>query len=214
MISIFLFKTYPLFCYFSLIASFTMVVINRRWYSIGSRIALLAISFTILFIPVRGLYLYQYFYGVFGNLSITSVLLLMGFLAKKILNCRQVLYDREKSAIVYSVAVAGLILYPTALGFFPVDLYHLGYHPRFLLILILCLTILAWMVSLRSAAMLPVIAVTAFNLNILESENLWDYLIDPFVVFYAWGWVIYSVAACNNNVKTDKKGIMQDNEYP
>ena len=88
------------------------------------------------------------------------------------------------------------------------DLYRLGYHPRFLLVLILCLTILAWMVSLRFAAMLPVIAVIAFNLNILESENLWDYLVDPFIVFYAWGWVIYTL------VRTDKKEIMQDNEYP
>ncbi len=44
--------------------------------------------------------------------------------------------------------------------------------------------------------------------NFLESENLWDYLVDPFIVFYAWGWVIYTL------VKTDKKEIMQDNEYP
>jgi hypothetical protein len=185
-----------------------MVIINKKWNSVGLRILLLAISFIILFIPARGLYLYKYFYGVFGNLSITLVLLLMGFLAKKILNNRQVLYHKEKSAILYSVAIAGLILYPASLGFFPVDLYHLGYHPRFLLVLILCLTILAWMVSLRFAAMLPVIAVIAFNLNILESENLWDYLVDPFIVFYAWGWVIYTL------VKTDKKEIMQDNEYP
>jgi len=214
MISIFLSRAYPIFCYFSLIASFTMIIINRKWNSVGLRIVLPAISFTILFIPVRGLYLYKYFYGVFGNLSITSVILLLSFLVKNISNNinisnnRQVPSGREKSAILYSVAVAGLILYPTSLGFVPVDLYRLGYHPRFLLVLILCLTILAWMVSLRFAAMLPVIAVIAFNLNILESENLWDYLVDPFIVFYAWGWVIYSL------VKTDKKEIMQDNEYP
>ncbi len=212
MISIFLSRAYPLFCYFTLIASFTMIIINRKWNSVGLRIVLPAISFTILFIPVRGLYLYKYFYGVFGNLSITSVILLLSFLVKNISNNisnnRQVPSGREKSAILYSVAIAGLILYPASLGFFHVDLYRLGYHPRFLLILILCLTILAWMVSLRFAAMLPVIAVIAFNLNILESENLWDYLVDPFIVFYAWGWVIYTL------VKTDKKEIMQDNEYP
>ncbi|MEK6713203.1 MAG: hypothetical protein AABY41_03295, partial [Nitrospirota bacterium] len=76
MISIFLSRAYPLFCYFTLIASFTMIIINRKWNSVGLRIALPAISFIILFIPVRGLYLYKYFYGVFGNLSITSVILL------------------------------------------------------------------------------------------------------------------------------------------
>ncbi|MEK6561220.1 MAG: hypothetical protein AABZ07_05750, partial [Nitrospirota bacterium] len=187
MISIFLSRAYPLFCYFTLIASFTMIIINRKWNSVGLRIVLPAISFIILFIPVSGLYLYKYFYGVFGNLSITSVILLLSFLVKNISNNisnnRQVPSGREKSAILYSVAVAGLILYPTSLGFVPVDLYRLGYHPRFLLVLILCLTILAWMVSLRFAAMLPVIAVIAFNLNILESENLWDYLVDPFIVF-------------------------------
>ena len=45
MISIFLSRAYPLFCYFTLIASFTMIIINRKWNSVGLRILLPAISF-------------------------------------------------------------------------------------------------------------------------------------------------------------------------
>ena len=119
MISIFLSRAYPLFCYFTLIASFTMIIINRNGIALDYAYTP-AISFIILFIPVSGLYLYKYFYGVFGNLSITSVILLLSFLkniSNNISNNRQVPSGREKSAILYSVAVAGLILYPTSLGF-------------------------------------------------------------------------------------------------
>ncbi len=215
MISIFLSKIYPLICCFSMIASLTMFVINKRRYSAGLRIAFLAISLAVLFIPVRGLYLYKYIYGVFGSLSISSVLLILSFCVNSVLNKSPVPYRRERSAILYVIAVAGLALYPTALGFIPVDLYHFGYSPGFLLILILVLTILAWMASFHFAAVLPVVAVIAFNLKILESENLWDYLVDPFIVFYAWGWVIYTIVLTfNNRIKTNKIRKVQDNEYP
>lgn len=36
-----------------------------------------------------------------------------------------------------------------------------------------------------------VIAVIVFNFHVLESDNLWDYLIDPIITLYAWAWILY-----------------------
>lgn len=136
------------------------------------------------------LFIYEYFRVVSGSLSITTILLLVIFLLQRIFDQRMI-SAADRSAILYGVAGAGLVLYPTALGLLSVDIYRLGYQPIFLLLLLLIMAISMWVLAYRTVAMFIVIPVIMFNLHALESINLWDYLIDPFVMLYALGWVAY-----------------------
>jgi hypothetical protein len=38
------------------------------------------------------------------------------------------------------------------------------------------------------AAVMLLLGVVAFDLNLLASTNIWDYLLDPALVLFAWGW--------------------------
>jgi len=147
--------------------------------------------------------IYEYIRGAFGSFSITTMLLLAGFLLQRLFG-RRLISNADRSAILYGAAMTGVVLYPTALGLLPVDAYRLGYRPVFLLLLFLVLAISMWLLKYRAVGMFIVIAVIFFNLHALESYNLWDYLIDPFVALYALGWTIYQLKSQSfKTFKTD-----------
>ncbi|MDD5557025.1 MAG: hypothetical protein PHN82_07230 [bacterium] len=139
-------------------------------------------------IPLSG-----YLLGVAGELSVTSLLLLGCALAGALSGTRS-LPRPDRSAVLGAVAAGGLILYPSASGLMPPDAYRLGYGPVLLLAALLVLSAAAWASGRRRAALFPVVAVAAYSLRLLESSNLWDYLLDPAVVLCAWGWTIVRFA--------------------
>ncbi len=136
--------------------------------------------------------LYEYIRGVFGSFSITTMLLLACFLLRMLFD-RHLISGADQSAILYGAAMTGLLLYPSAMGLSPIDTYRLGYRPRFLLIFLLVLAIYLWVLKYRTVSVFIVIDVLAFKLHALESCNLWDYLIDPFVALYALIWATYGL---------------------
>lgn len=143
------------------------------------------------------LFITGYFRGAVGFLSITTILLLIISLIQRLFN-RFILKDAERSIIFQGITLAGMVLYPTALGFSPIDIYRLGYKPLTLLFILLLFAVLAWLLEYHIGAMFIVIAVIAFNLQIFESQNLWDYLIDPFVMLYALGWIVFQIFTKRN----------------
>ncbi len=75
-------------------------------------------------------------------------------------------------------ATAGLILYPSALGFFAFDSYQFGYLPIMgWILLALSVTAVISRQELLGFCLLAVIF--AHGMELFESRNLWDYLIDP-----------------------------------
>ena len=48
----------------------------------------------------------------------------------------------------------------------------------------------AWTLRQPAAAILVLVAVIAFDLRLVESDNLWDYVLDGWITLYAWGWVV------------------------
>jgi hypothetical protein len=76
-------------------------------------------------------------------------------------------------------AAISLVLYPATLGLTYLDPYRLGYAPRLLLAVAGTLTLaLLWRRHYLATAMLCV-ATLGFTLELKESTNYWDYLIDP-----------------------------------
>ncbi len=131
---------------------------------------------------------YAYLYGIVGELSIPTLSLIVLFVIKRFLR-RDILSISDSSVLLYGIAAIGIVLYPTALGFSKWDLYRFGYNPMFLLPPLLIAVLITWFSGHRMTAMIILIAIIARNLRFFESDNLWDYLIDPFITIYAFVWV-------------------------
>jgi hypothetical protein len=172
-----------------LVATMGMLALRAGTRPPFFRITLLALSVAAALLPTQGLPLSGYLLGLCGEFSITSLLLLMGILLRQLTGTR-VSWGPDVRVALIAVALAGLFLYPAATGLLPMDPYRLGYRPAAMLIALAALAVWAWAAGRRAAAVLPLLAVAAFDFRIMESSNLWDYLIDPFVTLCAWAWVV------------------------
>jgi hypothetical protein len=151
---------------------------SREWLG---PVALAAMS--VAWIPIRGIPLGGYLRGLLGDLSITTLILLAVSLITA-LGGRRVLATRSRTALAGWAAVAGVALYPQTLGLTRLDPYELGYRPRVLVLLVAGLVVWWWWGRLGAALVLTS-GVAAFNLGLLESDNLWDYLLDPALFVWA-----------------------------
>ncbi|MBL4866828.1 MAG: hypothetical protein JKY67_11170 [Pseudomonadales bacterium] len=98
--------------------------------------------------------------------------------------------DRDRQFMLACAVVCSVVLYPFALGWGPVDTYSWGYgHIGFALgLLVICLT--AWQFKYYVTVIWLLLGIIAYQLGIYESNNLWDYLIDPFLALYAISYFI------------------------
>jgi hypothetical protein len=151
---------------------------RRAWLGVVALAALAA-----AWIPIRGIPLAGYPRGVLGDLSVTTLLMLAASLITA-LGGRRVLDNRSRAALAGWAAVAGVALYPQTLGLTRLDPYELGYRPRVLVLLVAGLVVWWWWGRLGAALVLAG-DVAAFNLSLLESDNLWDYLLDPALFVWA-----------------------------
>lgn len=157
------------------------LVFARAGYAFGTgwrRPLFAALAAGIAVVPWGGLPIAGYLRGVTGDLSVTTLVLLsMGFAGG--------LERRERLALSLFVITAALFLYPMALGLGPFDPYRLGFSPRGLLVALFGVALFA---SLREHYVLLLCvagAVLAHALGLFESSNLWDYLVDPWVLVAA-----------------------------
>jgi hypothetical protein len=175
---------------FLLLAAFLLPLCSARRRSAVVRITLTVLCLAVILIPVKRLSLHGYFRGFFWELSVTSSVLLCYVVLQQLMN-RRLVTNRELAPIFFLVGAAGLLLYLSVTGVLRLDVYRLGYQPLGLLLALLLLAIVAWICRRRTAALFIIIAVAAFDIRLLNSDNLWDYLLDPLVTLFAWGWMIY-----------------------
>jgi hypothetical protein len=133
----------------------------------------------------------EYLGGFIGDLSITTQILLAGAIVKQVLRV-DILDARERSSVLAAAAVAGLVLYPLSSGVSGVDLYSLGFHSFGLMFGLALAAVISWYFRPGVAAIIP-LGVIAFNLRLLSSTNVWDYLLDPALTLFAWGWVLIAL---------------------
>jgi hypothetical protein len=118
-----------------------------------------------------------------GDPSITTVCLLLLYGYAK--------FNTPPSAITDDLPRLSLLLggtalffYPTALGLTYLDIYGHGFYPVVLYPLLMVLFALAILHTWPLITMLVVIVLLSYNLQLLPSDNLWDYLMDPMVAIY------------------------------
>ncbi len=141
-------------------------------------------------LPIFGLSLVGFLRGMMGDLSMTSVLLLVAALIARLRQlagneARAVWNQRERFALYFFVSVLALLLYPFALGIGLFDPYRSGFGGVELLVMLALLSL--W--SMRNGLyLLPTacsLAVLTWSIGWYESTNIWDYLIDVPLAMYA-----------------------------
>lgn len=170
---------------FPFLLMMVLLQIGSRWLRLKTvgwcpTLIFLLISVCIVFFPLKGLPLGRWLFSFNANFSITLTALLFCRVLQNGLDIQLFRPTDFQATWIFS-AIAGLILYPMALGVGPVDPYAAGWGFSWLSVTVLVVTIVLVAFLKNRFAVVLLFAVLAWNLHLLESRNLWDYLIDPFV---------------------------------
>jgi len=165
----------------------------------------LAAFFVVLWLPVGAAHLpvVAYARGITSDLSITLVALACIGLCQHLFGTPAI-SRREKTALNAVVAVVALILYPLALGWSDWDAYRAGWGSFGMLGSLLALSLGFWTRGLRLLPVVIGLALLAWSAGLMESTNLWDYLVDPWLAMAA---LVQSVKA---GVQNWRHRIRQD----
>jgi len=142
------------------------------------------ISGIIAFLPVRGLPLARWLIGIQANFSFPLIAVVFNKAWEHASGSR--LLDRQASMASWVFGLfSGLVLYPMALGLGGFDPYAFGWGFSWLFVSLAILTIALLLIKNRFAAVLMA-CILGYDLNLLESQNLWDYVVDPFFVLFSF----------------------------
>ncbi len=166
-------------------------VMRAQRQSRAVQIGLMVMALFFALFPILDEPLVIYFRGVFGDLSVAT-LLLSGAAVASVFQRQDLLVAQDKRLFYLVIAMMSLLLYPFALGWGQADTYRLGYHFGLFEWLIFSIGLFA--LALRAFFVTAWIALSliSYELNLYESRNLWDYLIDPVVSIIALSAVISS----------------------
>lgn len=145
-----------------------------------------AAVFLLLWCPVgpARLPLVAYVRGISSDLSISLVAIACLGMYRRLRGLAPVA-QRERMALSLAFAAGALFLYPLALGWGDWDAYRLGWGSPALWVALLVLSLACWAGGLRLLPALVALALLAWVAGALESTNLWDYLIDPWLALAA-----------------------------
>jgi hypothetical protein len=166
-----------------LIFSPIFVLLNRRSTALAAATAIVASALALFPFGAGGVSLVMQLRGLFAELSMTTVFLLMLWPALRFYQVR--LNAADSFWLCAVVLLFALALYPMALGVGAVDSYALGFRPLLLLTLIAGLGVLAAGFKLWVCAVAVALVLTGYWFRVLDSQNLWDYAIDPIVAMFA-----------------------------
>jgi hypothetical protein len=156
------------------------------------RHALSLLAFGILAVPLHGLPVARWLAGWVPHWSIPTLALLAAAVMHRFFGV-ELLRPADRQAAWIFGAVAGLTLYPLALGLGAFDPYSLGWYFGPLLAGVGIVTLLLHWRGNRFGVVL-LLAVGAWAARVPESGNCWDCLVDPFYFLTALGALISGLA--------------------
>jgi len=138
----------------------------------------------VLIVPIAGVSLAGHLRGLWGDPSIVTFLLLFLYTVRP-----SSLPNRPRLSTC--VLVSLFVMLPLYLPLFllnpnvPVDLYSYGWNPKWILIAIAVIALGSVMMRRMAPRWTNIIAIAliASSIGLMESDNLWDYLVDPGLLF-------------------------------
>ncbi len=142
------------------------------------------LALIICLAPIANFSLSHYIRVITGDLSITSLIWLSFSTYRSLTKTDHAPHTNEITIAAVIVAVA-MILYPTALGLTYFDLYKFGFYPIVLGPVVFVVFGYCLWFRYRLAATILAAGFICYAIGALESDNLWDYLLDPVIVIYS-----------------------------
>ena len=160
----------------------------------------------VILLPIPG-FLGWYIYAVIGDLSVLSLLTLVFWQRRT---------PTVNLSVAVAVAVAGIALYASTLSSSNIDIYRWGFVAAavagihlFAGTLVLIAAYLLYCKQLVGVVSL-LVAVNAWYFKILPSDNLWDYVVDVWLVLGIIAWLLYKAAktlATRRCLMISKRGV-------
>jgi hypothetical protein len=143
-----------------------------------ARVLLGVVTVCLLFVPLGGLPLSSRAFSVFSNPSLPLMGIVCAALWQR-LRGTVCFKPADWSAVWAFGAVAGSVLYLHPMIFGGLDLYYWGWgrEAAAWMLAIVAVVLLGWGNRL---GVLFLAALIAYAVNALESQNCWDYVMDPF----------------------------------
>jgi len=183
----------------------TVLLIFSPIFVLGLRrsVATALISASVLsalaFIPIYEVSTVLRLKGLFADLSLTTLTLLVVW---PVLRLQKInLNNPDSAGLCTIVLLLAVTLYPMALGVGAYDPYALGFRPWALLTVIAALGVLATLRGYLVSKTIVVVVLIGYWLRVLDSQNLWDYLIDPILGIFA---IIYLLRYLLRNGKLQR----------
>ena len=168
----------------SLLISLPVLRVAERLSAVfRTKIVLLTLTIALSFIIIEQVSVAGYIRGIVADLSITTVVILAAA-CYSALSGQAVINNAERVAAGILLLSGGVFLYPMSLGWGSFDPYQYGYYPGILGALLSGLTLIALFVGFQMTVICLLAGLLAYTYRLLDSANLWDYLIDPLAVVY------------------------------
>ena len=150
--------------------------------------AVASMAFFLLRIPLGGWSLFAWCRTLEMNPSFTLTGLLCVALWQRLSG--QMIFRTEDWRAAWIVgAIGSLVLYPMGLGLTPIDPYSWGWGPAVPIVTAAFATLL--LIRGNRFGIILILPLLGSLLNLQESANLWDALIDPFFGIVSLGAVLY-----------------------
>ena len=159
----------------------------------------------ILFLPIistemGGVSLALWSSSLMRSVSLPLIGLLVIVMMDRLFSCQLFLHSEWRTLWIFGMS-SSLLLYPAALGLGHIDPYCWGWGNRYFLITLTLVTLLLLLAKNRFAILL-LLALAAYDLQLQESTNLWDYLIDPIYAILAMIFAIPSLFVTRKQAPT------------
>jgi len=165
-----------------------LMMLGRSPKGWGTILAIASVSGLLVILPIGGLPVGRWLISLYANPSIPITALLFSRIMENSFQMKLLDHSAIRTCRIFSL-VAGAALYPMALGVGAFDPYSAGWHFSWLFVLLLVMTLVLIFLNNRFSVVL-LATILAYNLHLLESGNLWDYLVDPVLVIISMAGLI------------------------
>jgi hypothetical protein len=157
----------------------------------------------LLFVPVGGLPLWSRVFSFFANPSLPLLGIICAALWRR-LSGAPVFTPADWSTLWYFGAIGGTGLYLHPMIFGGVDLYYWGWD-RNAAVITFGAAAVVLLACGRRVGVLMLAALIAYGLNALESQNSWDYIMDP--IFWLISSAVVGLRLCVRAIRFARETV-------